>query len=716
MLRRSLYVLAASIAIALTACDDGTPSPTLPVAPSAVQSPAGNAALEAQVNGLINALYTPSSQGAAFASFARIKAAVASGRTGDAQQSIITFVRDALAAFNTGQLQDPNGNQPPSTVDALRDLLNSVSTFGGLAPPIPPSNPLGGDGAVSVVDPPFKTVVAARGFGGVQFPPGALPADVIVVVERLPNPTVEKQGPLPTTLDQYPLFYDFSTTPPVAQFAQPVTVGICRLEAGEPFGPATQAIADRLVLAHPNPTNPTTVELLEKVAAPFVSCAGVSLARATFPGESRTMLARAVDILRGTGARAVGLFLPTPLYAVHGGLGGLTRSFSPFGTVDPGLKLRAIGLGAHHACVLTTSGAAFCWGLNDQSQLGASTATTCGAVTCSTTPMAVSGAVTFQTLDVGGDFACGLSGTGVRCWGSGANGELGNGSQANSATPVVVAASPLKFVTVGNSHACALTATGSAVCWGSNQQNALGTATGTACGFPCSTTPVAVSGGLTFDSLSAGVQESCGVTAADAGFCWGGIAGLGVLGNGTTAGAAASPVAIAGGLTLRDVQVEGASPCALTTTGQAYCWGNNIAGQVGDGSTTQRLVPVPVAGGLTFASLAAASGQNNVLSHMCAITTAGDAYCWGGNSKGELGAATGSACTFGGPTPCSTVPVLVSGGHSWRALAVGLEFTCGITTSDAVYCWGANTFGQLGNGTTVSSIVPVLVSGSFGGP
>jgi len=204
------------------------------------------------------------------------------------------------------------------------------------------------------------------------------------------------------------------------------------------------------------------------------------------------------------------------------------------------------------------------------------------------------------------------------------------------------------------------------------------------------------------------------VTTGDAGFCWGGLAGFGALGNGTTAGGASSPTAISGGLTLRDVQAEAASPCGLTTTGQAYCWGNNVGGQIGDGTTTQRLVPTPVSGSLTFASLAASSGQDNILSHMCGITTAGDAYCWGGNTRGELGAATSSACSFGGGSACSTVPVLVSGGHKWKALAVGTEFSCGITTSDTVYCWGANTFGQLGNGTTTDSAVPVQVTGSFG--
>ena len=714
MRRRRLHVLAVLMSAVFAACGDPTSSSRpLPVAPSAPRA-LDQAALEAQINNLINSLYAPTDQGASFSAFARIKAQVASGRTATAEASVIAFVRDALAAYKSGQLQDPNGDQPPSTADALRDLVNSVSEFGGLAPPIPPSNPLGGDGAVAVVGPTGGTVVTTSGFGGVQFPPGALPADVIVVVERLPNPTEVKKGPLPTTLDQYPLFYDFSTTPPVAQFAQPVTVGICRLEVGEPFAPATQAIANRLVLAHPDPSNPATVELLEKVAAPFVDCAGVSLARAASPSQPRGFLARALDVVRGAGARVAGVFMPTPLYAVHGGLGGLTRSFSPFGAVDPGVKIASLGAGAHHACALTTSGAAFCWGRNDVSQLGASTATTCSGLACSTTPVAVSGSVTFQTVDVGGDFSCGVSGSTVRCWGNGSNGELGNGAQANSAAPVTVAASPLTFVTAGNTHACALTPAGSAVCWGRNTNNELGASSSLACGFPCSTTPLAVTGGLTFDTLTAGVGESCGTTAAGAAYCWGGIPGWGALGNGTTAGSAPSPTLVSGGLTFRDVQAEGATPCGLTTTGQAYCWGGNVAGQVGDGTTTNRTVPVPVAGGYTFATLASSSGQNNINAHMCAITPAGDAYCWGGNLRGELGAVTATTC--GASTPCSTVPVLVTGGHSWRALAVGLEFTCGITTDDAVYCWGANGFGQLGNGSTTNSSVPVLVSGTFGGP
>ena len=639
------------------------------------------AAAVAQINTLINALYEPTSQGAAHRDFAKINAMVASKRFDDAQQRIVAFFASALEAFGNGELQDPNGASPPAIADALRDLLNSVAQFGGMAPPIPPSNPLGTDGAVAVVGPAGATVVTTSGLGGVQFPPGALATNVIVVIERLPNPAVPRTGPLPTTKDQYPLFYDFSTSPAVAQFAQPVLVGICQLAVGTLLGPPTLTVANRLQLAHPSPANPSAIELLAREAASFIAC--------------------------GAGS----------------GVGAKTTSFSPFGAVDPGAADPAvfgqgIAAGSHHACVLTSSGSAFCWGINEQSQLGASTSTTCTAISCSRVPVAVSGGFTFQSLDAGGDDTCGLvSGGTVRCWGAGTKGQLGNGSFSNSATPVAVGVSSLKSVSVGNSHACALTTGGAAWCWGSNANNELGAPSAGSCPGACSATPLAVTGGFVFSTITAGVRHSCGLTGAGAAFCWGGTDGLALLGNGTLAGLAPAPTPVSGGLTLKDIASDGPAACALTTAGQAYCWGNNIVGQIGDGTTLTRTVPTPVSGGHTFARLATTGGNPAFLSHMCGITTAGAAYCWGSNASGQLGNTTDTICDFGIPTPCGLIPIPVSGGYTWRELAVGQNFTCGITTARAIYCWGSNETGQLGDGTLIaSSPSPRLVAGNLSPP
>jgi alpha-tubulin suppressor-like RCC1 family protein len=607
----------------------------------------------------------------------------------------------------------------------LASLVNSVAQFGGLPAPIPPTNPLGGDGAVAVVGPSGGTVVTASGFGGVQFPPGALPANVIVVVNRLPNPVTPNTGPLPTTFDQYPLFYDFSTTPPVAQFAQPVTIGICQLEVGDAFGPPTQTVADRLQIAHPNPANPATVELLAREVVSFVDCAGVLLAEARERRQGAGILANALGAVRALGTRAAAVFRPTPLYAVHGGLGGKTTSFSPFGAVDPGSTAFTLGAGNQHACALTSGASIWCWGQNQFDQLGAPTVATCNTMPCSTTPVAVTGGFNFQTVAVGGDYNCGIeAGGGIRCWGLNQQGQLGNGVYTSSTAPVPIAGGAgFKQIDAGWFHACAIDAASAAWCWGSNRRGQLGNATPTdLCTHysgihTCSATPVPVGGGHVFTAISAGVLSTCALTPAGAAYCWGFTPG-GATGDGTTTNGLTTPTAVSGGHVFKSIMAGSEYSCGLTSAGQAWCWGNNGAGALGNGTAgsfgAPQLTPTAVAGGHVFASLAESSGENNIWPHMCAVDTAGAAWCWGANDAGQLGAASPPTCsgsTFAGP--CSPVPVAVSGGHAFRRLTVGTHFTCGVTTSGQLYCWGRNLSGQLGNGSTTDSSVPVLVAGGL---
>ena len=167
-----------------------------------------------------------------------------------------------------------------------------------------------------------------------------------------------------------------------------------------------------------------------------------------------------------------------------------------------------------------------------------------------------------------------------------------------------------------------------------------GSASGTA-----SVTVNAASGGLTFQSVSAGIFHSCGVTTAGEAYCWG-IHGVGQLGDGIdTRSYVNVPVAVVGGLTFQSVNA-GYHSCGVTTAGEAYCWGDNDYGQLGDGTGTDSNVPVAVVGGLTFQSVTA--GQD----HSCGVTTAGEAYCWGDNYYGQLGDGTFTD---------SNVPVRVGG-------------------------------------------------------
>jgi alpha-tubulin suppressor-like RCC1 family protein len=143
----------------------------------------------------------------------------------------------------------------------------------------------------------------------------------------------------------------------------------------------------------------------------------------------------------------------------------------------------------------------------------------------------------------------------------------------------------------------------------------------------------------------------------------------------------------------------------LTDTGSAYCWGGNAQGQLGDGTTEERPDPTPVQGGLQFQALAAGS-------HTCGLTTDGAIYCWGKNGRGQLGDSS---------TTDRHTPALVAGGHTYRYLTVshgpvtsGDGHTCALTDVGVAMCWGANSDGQLGDGTNNDSSVPVVVGPAVG--
>ena len=197
----------------------------------------------------------------------------------------------------------------------------------------------------------------------------------------------------------------------------------------------------------------------------------------------------------------------------------------------------------------------------------------------------------------------------------------------------------LPLVSAGSIHNCGVTTAGAAYCWGWNGFGQLGNGTNTK-----SNVPVAVTGGLTFQSVSAGSIHSCGVTTAGAAYCWGNNGHGGQLGNGTNTKSNV-PVAVTGGLTFQSVSAGSIHSCGVTTAGAAYCWGNNgHGGQLGNGTNTKSNVPVAVTGGLTFQSVSAG------LQHSCGVTTAGTAYCWGENKHGRFG---------NGTETNSNVPVLV---------------------------------------------------------
>jgi alpha-tubulin suppressor-like RCC1 family protein len=341
-----------------------------------------------------------------------------------------------------------------------------------------------------------------------------------------------------------------------------------------------------------------------------------------------------------------------------------------------------VSVGGIHTCAVATGGVAYCWGWNSRGQLGDGTS---GGE--QSHPARVAGDVRFATLSAGDRYTCGLTAAGAAyCWGLNV-GQLGDGTTTDRSSPVLVAGGlNLTTLTTGFRHTCGLAAAGDAYCWGVNGSGQLGDGTTTD-----RLSPVPVASGLVFTAVSAGDFHTCGVTAAGAAYCWG-ANGDGQLGDGTTT-SRSTPVRMVGDVSFAAVNAGGFHTCGLTAAGAAYCWGanSNGRGQLGDGTTTSRSRPVPVAGGVSFATVSAG------FIHTCAVTVAGAAYCWGDNSQGQLG---------DGTTTSRPSPVRVAGDVSFAAVHAGGSgqalgyHTCGVTAAGAAYCWGQNARGQLGDGTT----------------
>ncbi len=394
-----------------------------------------------------------------------------------------------------------------------------------------------------------------------------------------------------------------------------------------------------------------------------------------------------------TGTAAISVSLLNPVAFAPGGL--------------------ALGASAN-SCGLSTTGAAYCWGVL---QSGSPSR---GSLVASATPIPVGGGLVFSRLTVNGDdepfglgaddwdytiHACGLTANGSAfCWGTGSSGQLGNGAASDSPIPVPVSGG-LTFASLsaGGWFTCGLTATGAAYCWGDDDYGELGDNAPVGGGGLNHSVlvPTLVTGGLVFSQVSAGFTHMCGLTPAGAAYCWGdgsfGQLGNGLQSPGSFASGSATPLVVLGGLTFSAISAGDSFTCGVTGTGAAYCWGDGRQGTLGDGTLRVSAVPVAVAGGLTFKAISAG------VSHVCGLTTGGSAYCWGANLLGETGNPAFAADVL--------TPTAVAGGLTFATILAGDGHTCGLTTGGVAYCWGGNSFGELGDGTTTTRSTPVRVVG-----
>ncbi|MEZ5464243.1 MAG: hypothetical protein R3F22_03245 [Lysobacteraceae bacterium] len=374
------------------------------------------------------------------------------------------------------------------------------------------------------------------------------------------------------------------------------------------------------------------------------------------------------------------------------GDGSFEDALVPIDVVGLGSAAQAVFAGAHHSCAILADQSVKCWGSNQYGQLGD------GSTEDSPIPVTVDGLDGgVQSLAINGWHSCGLmAGGAVKCWGQGAD-VLGRRDPMLPATvpaEVLGLSAPAVEISSGFMHVCALTTAGTVECWGSNWRGQLSMPLDT----PSSRDPVAVSGlGSEVAAIRMAWYGGCALLASGGIKCWGWNQ-FGALGNGTVIDSPA-PVSVAG-LSASAVGLDAGAyqGCALLSTGEVDCWGWNRFGQLGNGRHSVSGKPSAVAG--LDANISVASIWSF---HGCAVTGAGAAECWGLNESGQLG---------NGGVVDSPVPVPVQGLDSGiSAIATGQQHSCAINHLGGVVCWGANDWGQLGDGTGVSSLSPVNVHG-----
>ena len=295
------------------------------------------------------------------------------------------------------------------------------------------------------------------------------------------------------------------------------------------------------------------------------------------------------------------------------------------------------------------------------------------------------------TIDAGGQFVCAIVDGGLKCWGNGVGGTLGNGGNTDSSTPVNVSglASGVTGVSAGGFHACALVSDTSVRCWGEGNEGQLGDNTAYD-----RDTPVTVTGLTGVTDLAAGGSHTCAVLTAGTVKCWGENY-RGQLGDGSNTDRWA-PVEVPGLTGVASIEAGASHTCAVKTDGTARCWGRNFAGMLGDGTETDRTSPVTVSGLAGVASMSLGSA------HTCAVLVGGTVKCWGSNSNGQL--------ADGEYENKQRTPVTAIGVSGATSVAAGFSRTCvTLSSGGTAKCWGENTYGGLGDGTNTSRDTPTSV-------
>jgi len=417
-------------------------------------------------------------------------------------------------------------------------------------------------------------------------------------------------------------------------------------------------------------------------------------------------------------------------------------------------NIKSIRTGFYHTCALSNAGNIYCWGRNDYGEFGDGSTSSASAPVRVLKGAAVSAdndgtyLTNIKSIGPGGDHTCALSNAGnIYCWGENPDGELGNGSTADAHTPVRVLKGAavsadndgtyltnIGSIDPGYYHTCVLSNAGNTYCWGYNDVGELGNGSTVSASAPVRVLKgAAVSADndgtylANLKSIYGGGYYTCALSNAGNTYCWG-ENGYGQLGNGSTA-AAHTPVRVLKGAAVSAdndgtylTNIGSIDPgdyhtCALSNAGNTYCWGENYYGELGNGSTVSASAPVRVLKGAAVSAdndgtyLANLKSIDAGFCYNCALSNAGNTYCWGYNDTGEIG----NDSTAAAHTPVRVLKGAAVSADNDGTYLTNLKsidagwHTCALSNVGNTYCWGENNMGQVGNGSTADAHTPVRV-------
>ncbi len=359
----------------------------------------------------------------------------------------------------------------------------------------------------------------------------------------------------------------------------------------------------------------------------------------------------------------------------------------------------AVSTNSNFSCAIANNGNIYCWGTGSSGRIGNGANSNVNVPTAVTMP---SGVESFTLVSTNTNFSCAIANTGkIYCWGTGTNGQIGNGANSNVNVPTSVTmpsgVDSFNAVSTNANFSCAIANTGKIYCWGTGSSGRIGNGANSSVNVPTAVTmPVGVE---SFTNVSTNTNFSCAIGNGKP-YCWGTAGGH--LGRGNEYFNTSTNIIVPSGVnSFNMVSTSGTNSCALASNGKPYCWGDGTNGQTGNGTNASTNLPtgVTMPAGVTSFSVVVTTS-----SFSCAIANNGQIYCWGTGTSGQIGNESNSSVNI--PTAITTP----NGVSSFSSISLGTNFSCAIANTGKIYCWGLGTTGQIGNGASLSVNLPTEVT------